>query len=197
MEAFGDTVNWDLIPKVAIGRSDVWTNNPAFGLNALGGAISFQMTFKYNGTEFDASGGSYGRVGGSLQYGVRNAEWGLYLAAEGLKDDGWRYQSPSRLARFYGDLGWKGTDAEIHLVTSAADNFFGVIGPTPVELLNNDYRSIFTWPQTTRNQAQLLALNGRYAVTDHWTVQSNLYVRQFQQAHVDGNGAEVERCSGN
>ena len=121
-EAFGDTVNWDLIPKVAIGRSDIWTNNPTFGLNALGGAISFQMKdgFTYNGTEFDASGGSYGRVGGSLQYGVRNGEWGLYLAAEGLKDDGWRYQSPSRLARFYGDLGWKGTDAEIHLVTSAA-----------------------------------------------------------------------------
>src|SRR5262249_56837975 len=88
-EAFGDTVNWDLIPKVAIGRSDIWTNNPAFGLNALGGAISFQMKdgFTYNGTEFDVSGGSYGRVGGSLQYGVRNGEWGLYLAAEGLKDD--------------------------------------------------------------------------------------------------------------
>src|SRR5215469_1147166 len=129
-EAFGDTVNWDLIPKVAIGRSDIWTNNPTFGLNALGGAISFQMKdgFTYNGTEFDASGGSYGRAGGSLQYGVRNGEWGLYLAAEGLKDDGWRLQSPSRLARYYGDLGWKGTDAEIHLVTSEADNFFGVIG---------------------------------------------------------------------
>ena len=42
-EAFGDTVNFDLIPKVAIGRADIWTNNPAFGLNALGGAISFQM----------------------------------------------------------------------------------------------------------------------------------------------------------
>src|SRR5436190_4995212 len=131
-EAFGDTVNWDLIPKVAIGRSDIWTNNPAFGLNALGGAISFQMKdgFTYNGTEFDVSGGSYGRIVGSIQYGVRNGEWGLYLAAEGLKDYGWRYQSPSRLARFYGDLGWKGTDAEIHLVTSAADNYFGVIGPT-------------------------------------------------------------------
>src|SRR5262249_32002354 len=62
-EAFGDTVNWDLIPKVAIGRSDIWTNNPTFGLNALGGAISFQMKdgFTYSGTEFDASGGSYGR----------------------------------------------------------------------------------------------------------------------------------------
>jgi iron complex outermembrane recepter protein len=197
-EAFGDTVNWDLIPTIAVGRADVWTNNPAFGLNALGGAISFQMKdgFTYRGTEFDASGGSYGRVGGSLQYGVRNGEWALYLAAQGLKDDGWRYQSPSRIARFYGDLGWKGTDAEVHLVASAADNFFGVVGPTPVELLNDDYRSIFTWPQTTKNQAQLLTLNGRYAVTDHWTVQSNLYVRKFRQAHVDGNGAEVERCSG-
>src|SRR5262245_37119554 len=198
-EAFGDTVNWDLIPKVAIGRADIWTNNPAFGLNALGGAISFQMKdgFNYNGTEFDASGGSYGRAGGSLQYGVRNGEWGLYLAAEGLKDDGWRYQSPSRLARFYGDLGWKGTDAEIHLVTSAADNFFGVIGPTPIELLANDYRAIYTWPQTTKNEAALVGLNGRYSVTDHWTVQSNLYYRRFNQEHVDGNAAEVERCSGN
>src|SRR5215831_8792905 len=119
-EAFGDTVNWDLIPKVAIGRADIWTNNPTFGLNALGGAISLQMKdgFTYRGTEFDASGGSYGRLGGWLQHGVRNGEWALYLAAQGLKDDGWRYQSPSRLARFYGDLGWKGTDAEIHLVTS-------------------------------------------------------------------------------
>jgi iron complex outermembrane recepter protein len=198
-EAFGDTVNWDLIPNIAVGRADVWTNNPAFGLNALGGAISFQMKdgFTYRGTEFDASGGSYGRVGGWLQYGIRSGEWALYLAAQGLKDDGWRYQSPSRIARFYGDLGWKGTDAEVHLVASAADNFFGVVGPTPVELLNNDYRSIFTWPQTTKNQAQLLALNGRYAITDHWTVQSNLYVRKFDQAHVDGNGAEIERCSGN
>jgi iron complex outermembrane recepter protein len=198
-EAFGDTVNWDLIPTIAIGRADVWTNNPAFGLNALGGAISFQMKdgFTYNGTEFDASGGSYGRVGGWIQYGVRNGEWALYLAAQGLKDDGWRYQSPSRLARFYGDLGWKGTDAEIHLVASAANNYFGVIGPTPIELLNNDYRSIFTWPQTTNNAAELLALNGRYDVTDHWTVQSNLYYRRFHQEHVDGNSAEVERCSGN
>jgi iron complex outermembrane receptor protein len=42
-EAFGDTVNWDLIPTVAIDRSDLWTNNPVFGLNALGGAVNLTM----------------------------------------------------------------------------------------------------------------------------------------------------------
>ena len=162
-EAFGDTVNWDLIPTVAIGRADVWTNNPAFGLNALGGAVSFQMKdgFPYQGFEFDTSGGSYGRFGGSLQYGVRKDEWALYIAGEGLKDDGWRYQSPSRIARIYGDLGRKTMDSEIHLVVSGANNYFGVVGPTPVDLINQDFRSIYTWPQTTHNEALLMALNGR------------------------------------
>jgi iron complex outermembrane recepter protein len=66
---------------------------------------------------------------------------GLYLAAEGLKDDGWRYQSPSAGALLRRS---RLADAEVHLVTSAADNYFGVVGPTPVDLLANDYRAIYT-----------------------------------------------------
>ena len=196
-EAFGDTVNWDLIPTIAVGRADVWTNNPAFGLNAIGGAVSFQMKngFTFQGTEFDVSGGSFGRFGGSVQYGVRKDEWALYLAAQGLKDDGWRYESPARISRLYGDLGRKTMDFEIHLVVSAADNYFGVVGPTPVDLLARDYKSIYTWPQTTKNQAQLIALNGRFSLTDDLTLQSNMYLRHFKQVHVDGNVADVERCA--
>src|SRR5262249_44597899 len=60
----------------------------------------------------------------------------------------------------------------------------------------NDYRAIYTWPQTTKNQAELIALNGRYSVPDHGRVQSNLYYRRFDQQHADANAAEVERCSG-
>ena len=37
-EAFGDTVNWDVIPSNAIASMSVVSNNPSFGLNALGGA---------------------------------------------------------------------------------------------------------------------------------------------------------------
>jgi iron complex outermembrane recepter protein len=150
--------------------------------------------FTYRGTEFDASGGSYGRVGGSLQYGIRNGEWALYFAAQGLKDDGWRYQSPSRIARFYGDLGWKGTDAEVHLVASAADNYFGVIGPTPVELLNNDYRSIVTWPQTTKTRRS--SSPSTAATPSPITGPSRaISICAIQKAHVDGNGAEVDQAN--
>src|SRR5260370_31677577 len=34
-EAFGDTVNWDLLPTIPVGRADVVTNNPAFVLNPI------------------------------------------------------------------------------------------------------------------------------------------------------------------
>jgi iron complex outermembrane receptor protein len=197
-EAFGDTVNWDLIPTNAIDRADVWSSNPVFGLNALGGAVNIGMKngFTYQGFEGELQGGSYGRASGAVQYGVQKGDFALYLAAQGLRDQGWRYQSPSQLGRVYGDLGWKGERAEIHLVAAAARNSFGVIGSTPVQLLDRDYRSIYTWPQTTLNQMGLLALNGKFAVTDTWTVQSNIYTRQFRQKHVDGNDAELERCSG-
>src|ERR1035438_188050 len=71
-EAFGDTVNWDLIPTAAIKSVAVVTNNPAFGLNALGGAISVSMKngFKYQGSELELSGGSFGQRSAALQYGV-------------------------------------------------------------------------------------------------------------------------------
>jgi D-alanyl-D-alanine carboxypeptidase len=58
--------------------------------------------------------------------GQRNADggWTLYLAAQRLKDERWRYQSPSRVARFYGGLGWKNTDAEVHLVGGLSSQNF-------------------------------------------------------------------------
>jgi iron complex outermembrane recepter protein len=198
-EAFGDTVNWDLIPSVAIQRADIWSSNPVFGLNALGGAVNLQMKngFVWQGFEGVGQGGSHARLNGSAQYGAKYGDYAVYFAAEGLRDDGWRYQSPSELKRLYGDIGWRNDVSEIHLVTSAARNHFGVVGPTPVDLLARDWRSIYTWPQTTQHQVGLIALNGKFAVSDTWSIQSNVYVRQFRQSHVDGNGANVERCSGN
>ena len=86
-EAFGDTVNWDLIPTIAIDRADVWTNNPVFGLNALGGAINLQMKngFTYQGLEAEIQGGSFGTFTGDAQYGVQIGDNSVYVAAQGLR----------------------------------------------------------------------------------------------------------------
>jgi iron complex outermembrane receptor protein len=70
------------------------------------------------------------------------------------------------------------------------------VGPTPIQLLNKDKQAIYTWPQTTRNDVQLVALNGKVNATDDWTLQSNIYARHFRQRHVDGNDGNIERCGG-
>jgi iron complex outermembrane recepter protein len=195
-EAFGDTVNWDLIPTKAIDHSDLWTNNPVFGLNALGGALNLTMKngFTYQGFEGELQGGSYGRFTGDAQYGAQVGNYSVYLSAQGLRDGGWRFQSPADVTRLYADFGWRNEGAELHLITAGALSSFGVTAATPIQLLDENFRSIFTTPQTTDNKMGLIVLNGTYALTDSWSLQGNLYIRGFAQNHLDGNGADLERC---
>ncbi len=196
-EAFGDTVNWDLIPTNAIARTDIWSNNPVFGLNALGGAINITMKngFTYQGNEAELQAGSFGRKSVSAQYGAVNGPYSLYLAAQAMHDDGWRQKSPANVGRFYSDAGWRNEGTELHLVAAAASSSLGVAAATPIQMLERDWTSIFTTPQTTQNRMGLLALNGKREVTNTWTLLGNVYLRQFDQRHVDGNSADVERCS--
>ena len=196
-EAFGDTVNWDLIPTNAISRGDVWTNNPVFGLNALGGAVSLQMKngFNYQGFEGEIQGGSFGRRSAAAEYGGRFGDYAVYFAGQGTHDDGWRLKSPTDLARVFGDLGWRDGRSELHLITLAATTAAGTAAATPIQLLDRDIRSVYTTPQSTDNQSALLALNGNSALTSTWSLQGNVYVRAFRQHHIDGNFADSERCS--
>src|SRR5438552_12569545 len=77
----------------------------------------------------------------------------------------------------------------------AASTSVGATAATPVQLLERDDRAVYTTPQTTRNRAALIGLNGTQSLTDTWSLQGNLYIRGFQQHHEDGNLANTERCS--
>ena len=117
-EAFGDTVNCDLIPTNAIDRADIQTNNPVFGLNALGGAINLQMKngFTYQGSEAEAQGGSFGRVSAGLQFGGEKDDVGALHRGAGRERRRLAPAFAGQVARFYGDLGWRHDGTEVHLV---------------------------------------------------------------------------------
>ena len=196
-EAFGDTVNWDAIPQAAIARLDVWSSNPVFGLNALGGSVNMVMKngFNWQGTEASLQGGSYVHGMAAAQLGVDNGKFSFYGAAEGASDEGWRFHSQSNLARLYADAGWRFGDSELHLVASGAATSLGVVGPTPFDLTVRNPRSVYTFPQTTRNTIGSLALNGKTNLDDSWQIEASVYVRSLKQRHADGNAADFEVCS--
>jgi outer membrane receptor protein involved in Fe transport len=196
-EAFGDTVNWDLIPTAAVRSIDVVSNNPAFGLNALGGALTMQMKdgFGFQGTAIDVMGGSYGRIQSSLQWGKQVGNYAVYGALEVAHDGGFRQRSPSDIHRFYGDIGYQGASSELHLNMGVADNLFGATASAPIELLEQNWSSVYTTPQSARNEVGYLNATARVEVTPQWTIQAAAHVRAFNQSTVDGNSTDVESCA--
>ncbi len=198
-EAFGDTVRWDLISPQAIYRADVFTNNPVFGLNALGGAISLQMKngFLWQGFATQVLGGSFGRVSGLFEYGKQTDDYSIYVTGDATRDGGWRFFSPSTLFRLYGDVGYRAQGNEVHFTASGARTMLGVVGPTPVALLAQNNSAVFTLPQTTLNEAGAVAFNGKFDINPQWSIASNLYFRSFAQRHTDGNDADIEECEDN
>ncbi|WP_271201368.1 TonB-dependent receptor [Methylopila turkensis] len=195
-ESFGDTVNFEFIPTVAIDQLDVWTNNPVFGLNALGGALSFQTKngFTFQGVELEAQIGSFGRREGSAQWGQQFGNWAGYIAIDGARDDGWRDFSASNVKRVFGDVGYKTDRAEIHLNFTYADSKLGVVGPTPFELLEERRRNVYTGDQINENEMGMLNLQGKFEITDAWSLQANAYYRRYKSKRVDGNDTDVRPC---
>lgn len=198
-ESLGDTVNYDLIPQVAIDRMDLWTNNPVFGLNALGGALSFRMKngFTYQGLELESLAGSFGRYEGSGQWGTQVGNWAGYLAIEGGRDGGWRDFSKSNYKRVFGDVGYKTDSAEIHLNFTYADTKLGVVGPTPFQLLEQRRRNVYTGDQVIDNEMGMLNLEGKFEINDAWSLQTNAYYRKFKRDGVDGNDTDLGPCEKN
>jgi iron complex outermembrane receptor protein len=196
-EAFGDTVNWDLIPTAAIKSIAVVTNNPAFGLNALGGAVTVQMKdgFNYHGAEINTMGGSFGRIQSSAQWGKQVDNFAIYGALEGVHDNGFRNFSPSDIRRFYSDVGYRSENAEFHLNLGLADNKFGAATTVPVELLQQYWGATYTTPQTTANQVGYVNLTGKVEVTPTWTVETVTHVRAFGQQTQDGNPTGAQPCN--
>jgi iron complex outermembrane receptor protein len=194
-EVFGDIVNWDFIPQNAINQLTLVPSNPVYGLNAIGGALSFQMKngYTYHGVEGEITSGSYGRAGASVQAGGEVGNFSGYITADAINDAGWRFDSPSSLRRVYTDFGARGdNNTEFHVTFTGADNNFGTAAATPGQLLAQNWASIYTVPQTTQNQLAFLTTSATWKPSDTWTYQAIGYYRYFQQSHVDGNGTSAQ-----
>jgi iron complex outermembrane recepter protein len=196
-EAYGDIVNWSFIPETAIRRLSLVPNNPIFGLNAIGGALTIEMKngFTYQGKEADATLGSYGRRQAAAQAGFQDGNLSAYINADATNDDGWRdFSSGAQLRRMYVDLGARNEQSEFHLSFTGADNHLGAVAATPIEMLAQRWSSVYTWPQTTHLQLAFLTASANYTPSDTLSFQSNAYYRGYWAAHVDGNGTGAQPC---
>jgi iron complex outermembrane recepter protein len=196
-EAFGDTVNWDLFPDIAINQVELVSSSPVYGLNALGGAISVTMKngFTYQGADVELSGGSYGQRAVTAQFGLNSGAFGFYVAGRALDWDGWRWFSNDRMRDLYAVFSAHTDTATLDLSYTRSDNMMNGQGPSPVQQLAVNRSLVFTGPQTNINTLDFVTLNGTLKVTDTWSLQSVLYYRQYAQTVSNGNTTDYEACS--
>jgi iron complex outermembrane receptor protein len=197
-EPFGDTVNWDLLPLNAVQRLDVMPgSNPAFGSNALGGAIVIETKtgFRNAGHEVAFSTGAFGRWIAEGTTGGRRDRLAYFAAARLLHEDGWRDFSPSRVRQGFGSLDWQKSDATAisGSVTIARNRLIGN-SVAPVQLLEEDREAVFT--HIDRTSTSLAQINGRIRHSFNAVTQLDavVYNRPSRVRTFNGDDTNYEPC---
>ena len=198
-EAFGDVVNWDLIPERAINRITLMPNNPLFGLNAIGGALSIDMKngFNYQGTEVELMGGSFGRLSGGAQSG-----WTRTATSRPTSPStpprtmaGATSRPPPRCAASMPISARAATRPNSTSPSPAPTTSLAAVAGTPIEMLNQRWSSVYTWPQIDASAAGHAA-GDRQVDADRRTGPSRPtpMFAAYRASHIDGNGTDAQAC---
>jgi iron complex outermembrane receptor protein len=196
-EAFGDTVNWDLFPDIAINRVDIVSANPLFGLNALGGAVSVSMKngFNFQSADSELSGGSFNQRQGAAEFGVNNGVLGFYAAGRVLNQDGWRLFSHDSIHQYYFDASLREENGSVDLSYTRANNRLFGQGGAPIQSLAINPENVFTGPQNNIDDLNFVTLNSAFNITNTLGAQAVLYSRNYRQNVANGDNSDFTACT--
>ena len=188
-EAFGDVVNWDLIPRNAISSAHLLSgSNPVFGLNTLGGALSIltKSGFSYPGYSGRLLGGSFGRRMGEFEAGGHGKNADTFVAGHALDERGWREHSPSSVRQLFAKAGWQDAASDLDVSLVLADNSLQGTQALPVSMLATP-RTAYTWPDRTQNSMQFLTARASHYVGERALLAGLVYFRGLDQDNVSSN----------
>lgn len=206
-EPFGDVINFDLIPEFAVSSIALVPGaNPAFGLNSLGGALSY-TTFDGRsapGLRAELSGGSFGRKSLSMSHGAStDSGWHHYVAATLFDEEGWRDFSDGKIGQVLGKVGHDdGTTAWSTSLLIGRSTLVGNgllpgyaiddDGALEQDLYFNRREAVYTHPDETKNRLAQLSFNLQHQLSAERSISALLYVRDSDRDTVNGDEAEEE-----
>ncbi|MEO9137367.1 MAG: TonB-dependent receptor [Casimicrobiaceae bacterium] len=188
-EAFGDVVNWDLLPRSAISSVQLIPGSvPAFGLNTLGGALAIytKSGAQYPGTSVEASGGSFGRRTLNFEYGAATGDIDAFATGNFSDEDGWALHNASRVRQFFGKLGWQDDRSDLDVSVTLADNALHGAQTLPLSFLDRP-RESYTYPDVNENRLAFIVAKGSRFLGDSQLIDANVYYRRFRNTNVSSN----------
>ncbi len=197
-EPLGDSVNWDLLPQSAIQSITLaGGSNPLFGLNSLGGALAIDMKdgFTFDRSSIELNTGSFGRNTGNIEMGGNDGTFAYYGNLEFFEEDGWRDASKSEAINFYGSVGWRSETSQLNVNYQYGGSELIGNGASPLELLALDREALFTGPDITENDMQMLSLDFNHDISANISFGGNLFYRKNKTVSFNGDGSEFAVCA--
>lgn len=196
-EAFGDTVNWDLLSEGVIDSMALYSgSNPVYGLNSLGGAISIKTKTGFSAPkhQFEAYGGAWDRQSEELSSGWNNGTWGYFINLHHFNEVGWRDFSPTKADQVFSTLSWRGDRGSLDLTLAGNDNKMRGNGAAPIQLLQLNRSAVFTHPDQTVTRMFFSELSGSYDLSDTIELSGNTYFRQNRIRTFNGDNSNYSAC---
>ena len=188
-EAFGDVVNWDLIPPSAISSVQLIPGSvSAFGLNTLGGALAIytKSGAQYPGASVEVSGGSFRRKDAVFEYGGKGDRIDYYATGHFADDAGWAEHNPSRVKQFFGKIGYQDEITDFDVSATLADNSLQGTQTLPLSLLSNP-KQAYTYPDINENRLTFIAAKGSRFLSDTLLLGGNAYYRRYRTSNFSSN----------
>ena len=193
-QPFSDVVLWDTLPSFAYESAQVIPgSNPIYGLNTLGGAVSFQTKSgrSFTGSNAEFTAGSWGRQISLLEHGGTKGQIDYYAGYQHTTERGWRDFSPNHLNQFFSKLGYENDLSRLELSYTAADNALIGNGLAPKYLLGSDNEGVNTVPDFTGNMYHKLNLSASHFHDDDTLFTGNIYWKRSDRNTWNGD-AEIE-----
>ena len=189
-EPFGDSVNWDLIPKSAIsGMALIPGSNPVFGLNTLGGALVITTKSGFDSPSLSAEtyGGSFGRRAGEIEYGGARERIGFFVTGNLFDESGWRDRTASLVRQGFAKASYRSTDTTLDLSYTGASNVLNGGQSVPVSFLEERRSMAYTFPDMFENKLSFANLVGKHYFSANHVIEGNAYARSLKSRNFSTN----------
>ena len=198
-ELFGDIVNWELIPRGAVANVELSSgSNPLYGLNALGGALSFQTKsgFSHKGQSFALNGGSFGRISADYSGGWQRNNSAFFINANHFREDGWRKYSPSVSSQIFSKYSILKDKSTWNIALNVSKSNMRGNGPLPIELLATERSTVFTYPDNIENTLGSVTVQYLKQLSPTSKLNTNFYFKHKKTDTFNGDVSPYDDFNG-
>ena len=199
-EPLGDELFWEIIPlqsMKAIGF--ISGGSPLYGLNALGGAVSYKLKTGLDFTDYRVTGltGSWGRNSTGMEAGFINSskDFGIIMNYKFYDENGWREASPSDFHSMYINAAYESEKFDFNIGHIYGNSELTGNGVVPAGLLALERDAIFTAPDVKSAISNMLFLESDIYLENDNRIELGGFFRLSNSKSFNGDSSELSLCN--